>query len=103
MPSVPYGRRITTTLPSDDDDDSNSSSNSNNTVTLEWDLTPTANYYWVTVLPLASNLSNGEYYRERVFFSPWNVTLESNVIYNISISAVNCNGESEPLYIRYGM
>ena len=96
-PSVPTGRRITTLPSSSSSSSSNSSSsNGNSTVTLEWDLSPAVDFYWVTVEPSASN-------REMVYSSPWNVTLEYNVTYNISVSAVNCNGESQPLYIRYGM
>jgi hypothetical protein len=32
-----------------------------------------------------------------VFSPPWNVTLKRNVKVYISIVAVNCNGESDPL------
>ena len=80
----------------------------NYTVTLEWDppdgLGPeaTVDYYWISVTPrpLSHPISN------LVLLPPWNVTLDYNVVYTVSITVVNCAGDSNaaelPADIEYG-
>ncbi len=57
--------------------------------------------YTISVLPtsISHPISN------LVYSTSWNVTLDYNVIYNATITAQNCAGESEPFVltnIQYG-
>ena len=69
----------------------------NNTVTFEWDppqgMGPELvvdNYrIIISPAPLSHTMIN------LVESSPWNVTLDYNVIYTANITAINCAGESE--------
>ncbi len=45
----------------------------------------------ITPEPVSHPISN------EVLASPWNVTLNYNVIYTATITAVNCNGDSDIL------
>ncbi len=77
------------------------------TVTFEWDPPrgsgPEAivdNYTLsITPVPLSHPQINAG------LFMPWNVTLSYNVLYTAALIAVNCFGESSPLFltdIEYG-
>ena len=69
----------------------------NNTVTLDWDppqgMGPelVVDYYRIIIspAPLSHTMIN------LVESSPWNVTLDYNVIYMANITAINCAGETE--------
>ncbi len=71
-------------------------------VTFQWDLplgggTPAfiVDSYLIVVAP--EPLSNPS--SNVVFVSTWTVTLEYNIEYTVTIMAVNCVGESDPLVI----
>ncbi len=68
------------------------------TVTLEWDLPPEdggaaaiVNKYTIFISPAPAS-----YPSINVSSPPWNVTLSHNTPYNVSITATNCAGDSEP-------
>ncbi len=78
-----------------------------NTVTFEWDPPPgngpetIVDNYTITITPVSVShpMTNVG------LSSPWNVTLNYNVVYTATIVAVNCAGESESLElnnIEYG-
>ena len=52
-------------------------------------------YYPITVTPrpLSHPVSN------IVYSTPWNVTLNFNIEYTVTITAVNCAGESSPFVL----
>ena len=68
---------------------------------FEWDVPPGSgpeaivdNYtITITPAPVSHPISNV------VLASPWNVTLNYNVIYTATITAVNCAGDSEILIL----
>lgn len=67
------------------------------TVTFEWDPPQgtgpdvIVDFYWIFISPRSRShpLAN------IAFSSPWNVTLDYNIVYSANITAVNCAGESE--------
>ena len=71
----------------------------NTTITFEWDLPPgrgpeaIVDYYQIAVTPrpLSHPVLNIVYSSK-----PWHVTLEYNTKYTVTITAVNCAGESRP-------
>ena len=68
--------------------------------TFEWD--PRARLdvvdnYSIAITPVPKSLPNGS---PTVRQSPWVVALEYNIIYNVSIAAVNCAGRSETVSIQ---
>ena len=79
----------------------NDSLHYNTTITFEWDPPqgrgPEAivDYYsiLVTPRPLSHPPSN------IVYFTPWNVTLDYNIVHTATITAVNCAGESNPFIL----
>ena len=83
VPQTPTGFNVTQIYPTE----------TNQTLTLEWDLPQDmvrVDYYIVTVTPqpLSHPISN------EVMSPPWNVTVEFNIIYISTITAVNCAGPS---------
>ena len=74
----------------------------NTTITLEWDPPqgsgPEAvvDYYLIVVTPrpLSHPVSN------KVYSTPWSVTLEYNIEHTAVITAVNCAGESSPFILN---
>ncbi len=84
VPLKPTGFRITNIF----------NSMLNITVTLQWDSPPgrgpeaIVDNYTITITP-SHPISNV------VLASPWNVTLNYDVVYIATITAVNCAGESE--------
>jgi hypothetical protein len=83
----------------------NSFTISNNTITLEWNppqgsgAETIVDYYRVSVtpVPLSHPMIN------MILLPPWNVTIEYNVAYTVSVTAVNCAGDSNTvLDIEYG-
>ena len=53
--------------------------------------------YSITITPVPKSLPNGF---PTVRQSPWIVALDYNIIYNVSIAAVNCAGRSETVSIE---
>ena len=98
VPQVPTGFDITEEYPTVTDI----------TLTYEWDspqgMGPEVivDYYLITISPQPLSHSNTSV----VSSSPWNVTVDYNVTYIASITAVNCAGQSgtlELMGIEYGM
>ena len=73
----------------------------NTTITFKWDPPPgvgpeaIVDYYpiIVTPRPLSHPVSN------RVYSTPWIVTLDYNIVFTATITAVNCAGESSPFVL----
>ena len=74
---------------------------SNTTVTLEWDLPQGSgaeaivDFYNISITPRP--LSHPKW--NAVYSAPWNVTLSYNVEYTVTITAVNCAGESNTVVL----
>ncbi len=83
LPSIPTGVQII------DRDD--------RMVTLAWDTPESNDYYTITISP--APLSHPMFIR--VDSSPWNILLNGSIdTYILNISAVDCNGESNPFTLN---
>lgn len=74
-------------------------------ISLSWDLPSgrgpenIVDYYMIHVTPLPVSHPGSLHF---VPFPPWNMTVEYYKHYTISISAVNCAGESDRVIIEFG-
>ena len=79
----------------------------NTTITLAWDPPPqgvppvdTVDHYMIYISTMSESSAGIS-----VPSSPWNVTLERNVVYSVSVTAGNCAGQSTALTldnVKYG-
>ena len=74
----------------------------NTLVTFKWD-EPCGqhpiivNYYEIRInpAPVSHSIVN------RISSAPWNVTLNYDVVYNVSITTVSCDGRSAPVTLQF--
>ena len=68
----------------------------NSTFTLEWDVTTQDGNVVDSFIISISYALMSLPARNVIFSPPWNITLVHNIIYTLSLTAMNCAGESKP-------